>query len=93
MRISSLQLDQIFQLRCYGADTQYRTSRPELAATESAHSIEAGTIRENKLNISQVSWPAPSVTHIFYYYQIYYYQIQISRIPLTSFIIMKVSIK
>ena len=88
MRISSLQLDQIFQLRCYGADTQYRTNRPELAASESAHSIEAGTIRENKLNISQVSWPAPSVTHIFYYYQI-----QISRIPLTSFIILKVSIK
>ena len=66
MRISSLQLDQIFQLRCYGADTQYRTNRPELAATESAHSIEAGTIRENKLNISQVSWMALGVTHTYF---------------------------
>ena len=51
MRIFSLQLAEIFQVRCYGADTQYRTNRPELAAGSScvatAHSIEAdrgGTI-------------------------------------------------
>ena len=39
----SLQLDQIFQLRCSGGDTQYRTNRAELAAmagSEIAHSIQ-----------------------------------------------------